>query len=150
MFYYISLSEIIYTKKGKDYYKAFIDVERSDVGQDKNFDMTYFFYYMSDVMLQGLEVLKHRINTYLREDIIKRRAENQRLDLTPRQNQIIEILSDKNKSFLLTKAELAKKCGVSQQTIQKDLTLMGDFDLIDKLKALKGNKYYYRLKVGIP
>jgi Fic family protein len=149
MFYYISLSEIIYKKKGKDYYKAFIDVERSDVGQDKNFDMTYFFYYMSDVMLQGLEVLKHRINTYLREDIIKRRADNQRLDLTPRQNQIIEILSDKNKSFLLTKAELAKKCSVSQQTIQKDLTLMGDFDLIDKLKASKGNKYYYRLKVGV-
>jgi Fic family protein len=149
MFYYISLSEIIYKKKGKDYYKAFIDVERSDVGQEKNFDMTYFFYYMSNVMLQGLDVLKHRINTYLREDIIKRRADNQRLDLTPRQNQIIEILSDKNKSFMLTKADLAKKCGVSQQTIQKDLTLMGDFDLIDKIKAPKGNKYYYRLKVGV-
>lgn len=149
MFYYISLSEIIYKKKGKEYYKAFIDVERSDVGQDKNFDMTYFFYYMSDVMLQGLDVLKHRINTYLREDIIKRRADNQSLDLTPRQGRIIEILSDKNKSFLLTKAELAKKCGVTQQTIQKDLTMMGDFDLIDKVKAVKGNLYYYRLKVGV-
>jgi Fic family protein len=149
MFYYISLSEIIYKKKGKEYYKAFIDVERSDVGHEKNFDMTYFFYYMSDVMLQGLEVLKHRINTYLREDIIKRRADSQKLDLTPRQNQVIEILSDKNKSFMLTKAELAKKCGVSLQTIQKDLTLMDDFDLIMRIKAPKGNLYYYRLKVGV-
>lgn len=149
MFYYISLSEIIYKKKGKEYYKAFIDVERSDIGHEKNFDMTYFFYYLTDVMLQGLEVLKHRINTYLREDIIKRRANDKQLDLTPRQNKIIEILSDKNKSFLLTKKELAKKCTVSQQTIQKDLTLMGDFDLIDRVKAKKGNLFYYRLKVGV-
>lgn len=43
MFYYISLSKIIYRKKAKDYYKAFIDVERSDLDDKNNFDMTYFF-----------------------------------------------------------------------------------------------------------
>jgi Fic family protein len=149
MFYYISLSEIIYKKKGKDYYKAFIDVERSDVGQEKNFDMTYFFYYMSDVMLQGLDVLKHRINTYLREDIIKRRADNQRLDLTPRQNQIIEILSDRNKSFMQTNIDLAKICGVSSRQLQRDLRMMEHFNLIEKIKVINEKVYYYRLKVGV-
>jgi Fic family protein len=149
MFYYISLSEIIYKKKGKDYYKAFIDVERSDVGQEKNFDMTYFFYYMSDVMLQGLDVLKHRINTYLREDIIKQRADNQRLDLTPRQNQIIEILSDRNKSFMQTNIDLAKICGVSSRQLQRDLRMMEHFNLIEKIKVINEKVYYYRLKVGV-
>ena len=35
MFYYISLSEMIYKKERKGYYKAFIDVERSDISGKK-------------------------------------------------------------------------------------------------------------------
>ena len=149
MFYYISLSEIIYKKKAKDYYEAFINVERSDKNSQKEFDMSFFFYYMSDVMLQGLKLLKHRINTHLREDIIKNVADDLDLDLTPRQRRVIKILSNKDNSFMLTVDDLAKKCGVTTRTLQKDLKLLVDFNLLDRKRAPSSRKYYYRLKVEL-
>jgi Fic family protein len=145
MFYYISLSEIIYKRKAKDYYQAFIDVERSDIN-NKSFDMTYFFYYMSNVMLQGLHLLKHRINTHHREDLIKEKAKRLKLDLTPRQEKIIKVLSNKNNTFMITSKELASKFDVSERTIQKDLKLLIDFTLIEVVKAIKDKrKNYFRI-----
>ena len=149
MFYYISLSEIINKKKAKDYYQAFLDVERSDNNSKEEFDMTYFFYYMSNVMLQGLHLLKHRINTHLREDIIKARTVDSLIDLTPRQEKIIKILSNKDNSFMLTSDDLSKKINIGIRTIQKDLKLLIAFDLVETKKAIQGNKNYFRLKVDL-
>lgn len=150
MFYYISLSEIINRKKAKDYYQAFIDVERSDINDKNNFDLTYFFYYMTNVMIEGLKLLKHRINTHLREDIIKNIAIKNHIDLTPRQENIIKVLSNKNNTFMITSEELSKKFNVSVRTIQKDLKLLIDFGLIEKIKATKDKqKNYFRLNIDL-
>jgi Fic family protein len=150
MFYYISLSEIINRKKAKDYYQAFIDVERSDINDKNNFDLTYFFYYMTNVMIEGLKLLKHRINTHLREDIIINIAIKNNIDLTPRQENIIKVLSNKNNTFMITSEELSKKFNVSVRTIQKDLKLLIDFGLIEKIKAIKNRqKNYFRLNIDL-
>ena len=150
MFYYISLSEIINRKKAKDYYQAFVDVERSDINDKNNFDLTYFFYYMTNVMIEGLKLLKHRINTHLREDIIKNIAIKNNIDLTPRQEDIIKVLSNKNNTFMITSEELSKKFNVSIRTIQKDLKLLIDFGLIEKIKATKNRqKNYFRLNIDL-
>ena len=150
MFYYISLSEIINRKKAKDYYQAFVDVERSDINDKNNFDLTYFFYYMTNVMIEGLKLLKHRINTHLREDIIKNIAIKNNIDLTPRQEDIIKVLSNKNNTFMITSEELSKKLKVSIRTMQKDLNLLNDFGLIEKIKATKNRqKNYFRLNIDL-
>lgn len=150
MFYYISLSEIINRKKAKEYYQAFLDVERSDINDKNSFDLTYFFYYMTNVMLEGLKLLKHRINTHLREDIIKNMAIKNNIDLTPRQEKIIKILSNKNNTFMITSEELSKNFDVAVRTIQKDLKLLIDFDLIEKIKAPKNKKKnYFRLNIDL-
>lgn len=149
MFYYISLSEIIYRRKAKDYYKAFIDVERSDINEKDYFDMTYFFYYMTDVMLKGLKILKNRINTYMREDVITHIVEEQEIDLTPRQKKIIRILSNKDNSFMLDTDDLAKKFNVTRRSIQMDLKLLRDFDLVERIKPPKQRKYYFRLNIDL-
>ncbi len=150
MFYYISLSEIINRRKAKDYYQAFIDVERSNMSDKNSFDMTYFFYYLTEVMIEGLSILKHRINTHLREDIIKNVAKNNNIDLTPRQMKIIKVLSNKNNTFMITSEELSKKFDVSVRTIQKDLKLLVDFNLIEKVKATKNKrKNYFRINVDL-
>ena len=150
MFYYISLSEIINRKKAKEYYQAFLDAERSDINDKNSFDLTYFFYYMTNVMLEGLKLLKHRINTHLREDIIKNMAIKNNIDLTPRQEEIIKILSNKNNTFMITSEELSKNFDVAVRTIQKDLKLLIDFDLIEKIKAPKNKKKnYFRLNIDL-
>lgn len=150
MFYYISLSKIINRKKAKDYYQAFLDVERSDINDKNNFDLTYFFYYMTNVMIEGLKLLKHRINIHLREDIIKNIAIKNNIDLTPRQENIIKVLSNKNNTFMITSEELSKKFNVSVRTIQKDLKLLIDFGLIEKIKATKNRqKNYFRLNIDL-
>lgn len=150
MFYYISLSEIINRHKAKEYYQVFLDVERSDISKNRFFDMTYFFYYMSKVMIEGLSLLKHRINTHLREDIILNIAKSNKIDLTPRQEKIIKSLSNKNNTFMLTTEELSNKFAVSVRTIQKDLKLLIDFNLIESIKAPKDKtKNYFRLKVDL-
>jgi len=149
MFYYISLSEIIYRKKAKDYYKSFIDVERSDLNDKNSYDMTYFFYYMSDVMIKGLSILKTRINTHMREDVIKHIVDDKKIDLTPRQKKIIKILSNKDSSFMLTAQDMADRFKLSDRTIQKDLKLLIDFNLIVRIKAPNQRKYYFRLNIDL-
>ena len=150
MFYYISLSEIINRKKAKEYYQAFLDVERSNINDKNSFDLTYFFYYMTNVMLEGLKLLKHRINTHLREDIIKNVARSNNIDLTPRQEKIIKILSNKDNTFIITTKELSEKLKVAQRTIQRDLKLLIDFDLIERVKAPKNKKQnYFRINIDL-
>ena len=150
MFYYISLSEIINRKKAKAYYQAFIDVERSNINDKNSFDMTYFFYYLTEVMIEGLILLKQRINTHLREDIIQGVVKDKNLDLTPRQNKVIKILSNKNNTFIITTKELSDKLQVTQRTIQRDLKLLIDFGLIERVKAPNNKKQnYFRLKVNL-
>ena len=149
MFYYISLSEIIYRKKAKDYYKAFIDVERSDMNSKNSFDMTYFFYYMTDVMLKGLNILKNRINIHMREDVIKHIVDDLDIDLTPRQKKIIKFLSNKEISFMQTSYDLAQKFKITSRTINKDLKLLIDFELVKRIKVPKQRKYYFKLNINL-
>ena len=101
-------------------------------------------------MIEGLKLLKHRINTHLREDIIKNIAIKNSIDLTPRQENIIKVLSNKNNTFMITSEELSKKFNVSVRTIQKDLKLLIDFGLIEKIKATKNRqKNYFRLNIDL-
>ncbi|NWF67302.1 MAG: Fic family protein [Campylobacterales bacterium] len=145
MFYYISISEII-NKDKKSYYKAFVDVERSNNNSHVKFDMTYFFYYLSNIMLDGLHELKLRITTYFRDEIVNNIVKQKNIDLTPRQQKIIKILSNEKKSFMLTSKELSKVFKISERIIQKDLKLLKDFELIERVPA--GKKNYFKLKVS--
>jgi len=149
MFYYISLSELIYRKKAKEYYKAFIDVERSDLNDKNNYDMTYFFYYITDIMLKGLDILKNRINTHMREDVIKHIAQDLDIDLTPRQKKIIKFLSNKDISFMQTSDDLAQRFKVTSRTINRDLKLLIDFELVRRIKVPKQRKYYFKLNIDL-
>jgi len=142
LFYYISLSEIIYEKKGKGYYKAFIDVERSKNG----FDMTYFLYYMSEVMVKSIDVLKEKINSKKLE-IIQNQIEKLNIELTSKQFNIIKLLSDENYSFMQTSNDLSTQLQVSNDEIKKDLELLIDFDLIEKIELQNKDKIYYRVKI---
>lgn len=149
MFYYISLSEIIYRKKAKGYYKAFLDVEKSDFNDKNSFDLTYFFYFLTEIMLKGLDILKNRINTHMREDVIKYIAEEKELDLTPRQKKIIKFLSNKDVSFMQTSDDLAKRFSVTSRTVNRDLKLLIDFDLVIRVKVPKQRKYYFKLNIDM-
>ena len=101
-------------------------------------------------MIEGLKLLKHRINIHLREDIIKNIAIKNNIDLTPRQENIIKVLSNKNNTFMITSEELSKKFNVSVRTIQKDLKLLIDFGLIENIKATKNRqKNYFRLNIDL-
>ena len=105
---------------------------------------------MTSVMIEGLKLLKHRINTHLREDIIKNIAIKNNIDLTPRQEEIIKILSNKNNTFIITSKELSDILDVTSRTIQRDLKLLSDFNLIERIKAPNNRtKNYFRLKVDL-
>ena len=140
IFYFISLSEVIH-KPGnvKKYYKAFVDVERSETNGE--LDMTYFFYYMTNVMQEGIEILKNRVKTYMREDFALNKIQKEGLDLTPRQKQIIEILSNLNISFLQTSEEIAKRVKVSNRTVEEDLKYLIRFELV-KIKKIGQHEFY--------
>jgi Fic family protein len=146
MFYYISISEVI-NKNKKLYYKAFLDTERSDNNSNNSFDMTYFFYYIADTMLDGLKELKRRVNTYYREDFMEYIIKEAKLDLTPRQKKIISLLSDKDKSFMLTTRDFADFFKKAERTIQKDLKLLIDFGLVVRVPS--NRKKYFRLNIKI-
>lgn len=146
MFYFISPSEVIH-KPGnvKKYYKAFVDVERSETNGE--LDMTYFFYYMTNVMQEGIEILKNRVKTYMREDFALNKIQKEGLDLTPRQKRIIEILSNLNISFLQTSEEIAKRVKVSNRTVEEDLKYLIRFELV-KIKKI-GQHEFYSLNVEL-
>lgn len=140
MFYFISLSEVIYKSKNiKNYYKAFVDVERS--GNGKHYDMTYFFYYMIKVMQEGIEILKDRVKNYLREDFTLSIAKKDNLDLTQRQKQIVKILSRASSSFMQTSEDIAKRLRCSKQTAMKDVRYLIQFKLVKVKKIGRANFY---------
>lgn len=140
MFYFISLSEVIYKQKNiKKYYEAFVHVERSEANDE--LDMTYFFYYMVNVMQEGIEILKDRVKNYMREDFTLDKAKTNSLDLTPRQKLIIKMLSNSKRSFMQTSDEIAQRIKVSKQTAIKDLKYLIQFELV-KAKKIGRNKFY--------
>jgi|GEM_PF-1577246 len=140
MFYFISLSEVIYKPKNiKNYYEAFVQVERSET--NGVLDMTYFFYYMTHVMQEGIGILKDRVKNYMREDFTIDKAKKSSLDLTPRQKLIIKILSNSKRSFMQTSDEIAKQIKVSKQTAVKDLNYLIQFELA-RVKKIGRNNFY--------
>ncbi len=51
---------------------------------------------------------------------------------------------------MITSEELSKNFDVAVRTIQKDLKLLIDFDLIEKIKAPKNKKKnYFRLNIDL-
>ncbi|HRF58154.1 MAG TPA: helix-turn-helix transcriptional regulator, partial [Campylobacterales bacterium] len=104
-------------------------------------DMTYFFYYMTNVMQEGIEILKNRVKTYMREDFALNKIQKEGLDLTPRQKLIIEILSNLNISFLQTSEEIAKRVKVSNRTVEEDLKYLIRFELV-KIKKIGQHEFY--------
>lgn len=146
MFYFISLSEVIYKSKNiKNYYKAFVDVERSL--NNTQYDMTYFFYYMIKVMQEGIDILKDRVKNYLREDFTLSIAKRDKLDLTQRQKQIVKVLSRATSSFMQTSEDIAKRLRCSKQTAMKDIKYLIQFKLV-KVKKI-GRTNFYSLDIEL-
>lgn len=143
MFYYISLSEIIHLseKRKKDYEKAFIDVEENEL------DLTYFIYYIQDIMLEALQVLDSRVFLYFRESIVFDKVEEQAVKLTERQENILKHIARNKRAFAMTSHEISKKFKLSPQTILKDINFLIDFKLLRKKRT--GVKVYYELDINV-
>ena len=143
MFYYISLSEIIHLseKRKKEYEKAFIDVE------ENRLDLTYFIYYIQDIMLEALQVLDDRVFLYFRESIIFDKVEEQDVKLTERQENILKLIAKNKRAFAMTSKEIARRFKLSSQTILKDIRFLIDFKLLRKKQT--GLKIYYELDINI-
>ncbi len=60
--YYAPLSNFI-NKSIKNYHLAFLNVERSDNNNKNRFDMSYFYYYILDIMIQSIDSLEDTIKT---------------------------------------------------------------------------------------
>ncbi len=143
MFYYISLSEIIHSseKRKKEYEKAFIDVEENEL------DLTYFIYYIQDIMIEALEVLDDRVFLYFRESIIFDKVEELDVKLTKRQENILKLIAKNKRAFAMTSKEVANRFKLSTQTILKDMKFLIDFKLLRKKQT--GLKIYYELDIDI-
>ena len=143
MFYYISLSEIIHLseKRKKEYEKAFIDVEENEL------DLTYFIYYIQDIMIEALQVLDDRVFLYFRESIVFDKVEEQAVKLTKRQENILKLIARNKRAFAMTSKEIAKRFKLSPQTILKDIRFLLDFKLLRKKQT--GLKVYYELDINI-
>ena len=85
----------------------------------------------------------------MREDVIKHIAEDMDIDLTPRQKKIIKFLSNKDTSFMRTSDDLAQKFKVTSRTINRDLKLLIDFELVKRVKVPKQRKYYFKLNIDL-
>ena len=48
-----------------------------------------------------------------------------------------------------TTEDLAKRFNISLRTIQKDLKLLKDFELVERVKVPKQRKYYFRLNINL-
>lgn len=136
MFSLISLSEIIAEHK-KGYEKAFVDVERN------NLDVTYFFYFMTDIMIKGLNTLKDRIMLYMREHIILDKAKVKKTPLTKRQEHVLKIIARNKTTLAMTRMEIAKRIKFSPATIAKDLNYLEEWGLLIKRKTKR--TFYYLL-----
>jgi Fic family protein len=143
MFYYISLSEVIHSseKRKKEYEKAFIDVEENGL------DLTYFIYYIFDIMFEALQVLDDRVFLYFRENIIFDKVEEQTVKLTKRQENILKLIARNKRAFAMTSKEIAGRFKLSSQTILKDIKFLIDFKLLRKKQT--GLKVYYELDINI-
>lgn len=143
MFYYISLSEIIHLseKRKKEYEKAFESVEKNGL------DLTYFIYYMVDVMIEALQLLDKRVFLYFRESIILEKVDSLNILLTQRQIGVLKTIAKNKVAFAMTSKEIAKKFKLSTQTIMKDIKFLVDFKLLRKKRT--GLKIYYELNIDI-
>jgi len=139
MFFYISLSEIINNGKNrKKYEEAFLKTERNGN------DLTYFFYFMIDVMKEALETLKKRIFLYLKEDIIKEKIRQNNFIITKKQEIIIKIISKEHNNYIHIDT-ISKKMKLSKQTVRKHLKTLIDYKLINKKRI--GRKVFYELNI---
>ncbi len=143
MFYYISLSEIIHLseKRKKEYEKAFIDVEENEL------DLTYFIYYIQDIMIDALQVLDDRVFLYFRESIVFDKVEEQAVKLTKRQENILKLIARNKRAFAMTSKEISGRFKLSSQTILKDIRFLIDFKLLRKKQT--GLKIYYELDINV-
>lgn len=143
MFYYISLSEIIHLseKRKKEYEKAFIDVEENEL------DLTYFIYYIQDIMIEALQVLDDRVFLYFRESIVFDKVEEESVKLTKRQKNILKLIARNKRAFAMTSKEIAKRFKLSPQTILRDIRFLIDFKLLRKKQT--GLKIYYELDIDV-
>ena len=143
MFYYISLSEIIHLseKRKKEYEKAFIDVEENEL------DLTYFIYYIQDIMIEALQVLDDRVFLYFRESIVFDKVEEKNIKLTQRQGNILKVIARNKRAFAMTSKEIAKRFKLSTQTILRDIRFLLDFKLLRKKHT--GLKIYYELDIEV-
>lgn len=143
MFYYISLSEIIHLseKRKKEYEKAFIDVEENEL------DLTYFIYFIQNIMIEALQVLDDRVFLYFRESIVFDKAEDHAVKLTERQKNILKLIARNKSAFAMTSKEIAKRFRLSSQTILKDIRFLIDFKLLRKKQT--GLKIYYELDINV-
>ncbi len=137
MFRYITLSEIILEER-KEYEKAFIDVERNKVDSN-TYDLTYFFYFLTDIMLKALDRLALRIEKYTLEDRMKKKIKKLGIVLTPLQERIIR--SVVRSQIQMDIKTLAKRLKVSSTTIRKHISVLTDTGLLKRKRI--GRSFYY-------
>ena len=89
-----------------------------------------------------------RIVTLYSEDLMKFVIKHKQIDLSPRQKQIIKILSNEKMSFMMSSQDLAEVLKKSVRTIQKDLKLLTDFNLIVE-NIITNRKRYFRLNIKL-
>ncbi|RUM45814.1 MAG: hypothetical protein DSY46_01885 [Hydrogenimonas sp.] len=138
MFRYISLSEVIMERK-TDYEKAFVTVERNRLS-DGSYDLTYFFYYLTDIMLEGLDRLALRIKGYTAESRMLDVAKKRGIMLSATQKRIIKSVS--RSDLPLDTKELSKRLKLSAQTIRKHANRLAEFGIVKRIKS--GNRIYFQ------
>lgn len=138
MFRFISLSEMIVENR-KEYEKAYLAVERNKM-PDGTYDVTYFFYFITNMMIKGLDTLSERVHQYTTESIMLDKASNQEMELTETQKRIIRTIA-KSKIQIDTEM-LSKRLKLTKYTIRAHVNFLVDIGIVKKIKA--GRKYYFK------
>ena len=137
MFRFISLSEVIMENK-KDYEKAYLAVERNLNGNGA-YDVTYFIYYITNVMIKGLDRLADRINKYTIEAIMLETIEERGLVLTQTQGRLVRSIA--RSEVQVDTRTLAKRLKLTEYTIRKHVNYLVDAGVVKKTKV--GRKLYF-------
>ena len=139
MFFYISLSEIINNGKNrKNYEQAFLKVERN------HNDMTFFFYFILDIMIEALKILEKRVHYHFKKHIINQKIDNLSITLTSTQQDILKIFYRSKNNFIHIN-EISKKMKKSHSTIYKNIKTLKDYALITNKRI--GRKIFYTLNL---
>ncbi len=130
---YLSISQIILESRSQ-YYRAFLEVE-----QDEN-DLTYFLLYHTKVLIRAFESLKAYLDRKLRQQHINHVDEARRLEILPRQAQLLEAI--RKSATIWTIAQAQTYLNTSYGTARADLIALADRKLLELYPLNKKTQGY--------